>query len=193
MTPFDPLAVACIIGRQLEALGIRYVVGGSVASSFLGEPRSTLDLDIMIERNRDKVRELVAILRESCYVDEEAALQAVEQERSFNAIHLASAMKIDFFIAEAAPFADEALECRRLVDIPGVGALHMYATEDLVVRKLSWFRLGGEVSERQWRDVVSLLRINAAEIDFPRLRRLARETNVHDLLDRALRPEDELL
>ena len=185
MTPVDPLAVAQRIAGHLEAVGLRYVVGGSVASSLLGEPRSTLDLDIMIEADREKVRALVRRLGDTCYVDEESALEAVEERRSFNAIDLRSAMKIDFFIAEDASFAGEAMSERREVEIPGIGRLYFYAAEDLIIRKLVWFRLGDESSERQWRDVVSLLRLNRGRLDLDRLERLTRETGVSDLLRRA--------
>lgn len=187
MIPVDPLGVAQLIAGYLEAAGLRYLIGGSVASSLLGEPRSTLDLDLMIERDLQKVGKLVRMLSETCYIDTTAALAAAEHGRSFNAIHLPSSMKVDFFVAEDAPFAAEALSHRRRVNVPGVGELYFYALEDLIVRKLSWFRLGGESSDRQWRDVVSLLRINAGDIDLSRLQRLSSEVGIADLLARALR------
>lgn len=186
MTPVDPLAVAQGIAGHLDAVGLRYLIGGSVASSLLGEPRSTLDLDIMIEADREKVRALVRRLSDTCYVDEASALEAVEKRRSFNAIDLTSAMKIDFFIAEDASFAEEAMRERRGVEIPGIGPLYFYAAEDLIIRKLLWYRIGDEASERQWRDVVSLLRLNEGRVDLDRLERLARETRLADLLRRAL-------
>lgn len=102
MTPVDPLAVAASVAEALERVGLRYMIGGSVAASLMGEPRSTLDLDIMIERDVEKTRALARELSNSCYVDPESAVTAARERRFFNAIHLESSMKIDFFVAEEA-------------------------------------------------------------------------------------------
>jgi hypothetical protein len=184
MTPADPVAVAAIVASILEQLGIRYVIGGSVASSLMGEPRSTLDLDLMIACDADSVRRLVARLKESFYVDESDALRAVADQSTFNAIHLATSLKVDFFVAERAPIATHQIERRRAIDVGGA-RLYFYSPEDLIVRKLMWFRLGAETSERQWRDVLGILKTEK-NLDAELLRAAAREAGVRDLLDRAL-------
>lgn len=186
MTPIDPLAIAASVAEALERVGLRYMIGGSVAASLMGEPRSTLDLDIMIERDVEKTRALARELSSSCYVDPESAVTAARERRSFNAIHLQSSMKIDFFVAEEASFASEALAHRRRIELPDSTALYFYAIEDLVARKLLWFRLGGEVSERQWRDVIGMLRLNRGRVDLPRLGAVAMSAEVSDLLETAL-------
>ncbi len=186
MTPSDPLAVAAVVGQILERVGLRYVIGGSVAASLMGEPRSTLDLDIMIEHDIEKTDLLALELSESCYVDRESALTAAHQRGTFNAIHFGSSMKIDFFVAEDSILAREALVHRRRIEPPGSPALYFYALEDLVARKLLWFRMGGEISERQWRDVLGMLRLNEGSIDLDRLRALAMSAGVGELLERAI-------
>jgi hypothetical protein len=186
MTPIDPLAIAAIVAGILEAVDLRYAIGGSVAASLMGEPRSTLDLDIMIERDVEKTRLLALKLLETCYVDQESAVVAARTHGTFNAIHLDSSMKIDFFVAEDSRLATEALAHRRRVEPAGSSALYFYALEDLVARKLVWFRLGGGVSERQWRDVIGMLRINAGSVDLERLRALALSADVLDLLEAAI-------
>jgi hypothetical protein len=186
MTGADPLSLAGLVAGILEELGIRYVVGGSVASSILGEPRSTLDIDIMIEVDQESVQLLVKRLQDDFYADDEAAAEAVHYGFAFNAVHYATSTRIDFFPAENATFAREQLDRRRaiVVDPPGV-TIFVYAAEDLIVRKLMWFRLGNEVSSRQWRDVLGLLK-GAKGLDHDLLRRAADEVNVTDLLQRAL-------
>ncbi len=95
-------------------------------------------------------------------------------------------MKIDFFLAEPEPFAAEQLLRRRAVDIGGGAAASFYSPDDLIIRKLSWFRLGREQSERQWRDLVGMLTVMKERLDVDYLRLTAEERGVTDLLGRAL-------
>lgn len=185
MTPADPSVLASLVARILDKAGLRYVIGGSVAASIYGEPRSTLDLDIMIEADEQSVRALVIQLAGEFHVDEQAAVDAVRQRGTFNAIHLASAMKVDFFIAEDDARTREQLDRRRAVDAGGQRLL-FYAPEDIVIRKLLWFRMGGEQSERQWRDVIGILRLSGRSMDRAYLKRSAAEFAVDDLLKRAV-------
>jgi Nucleotidyl transferase of unknown function (DUF2204) len=186
VTPVDPFQFAAHVARVLDAVGIRYVIGGSVASSFYGEPRSTLDLDIMIDADAKAVRALAEALEDEFYVDADAAVDAVKHVSTFNAIHIASAMKVDFFIAENLDEVRGQLDRRRSLAI-GDAVLWFYAPEDIIVRKLVWFRMGGEVSERQWNDVTGMLRALRGRLDEAHLTRSAAELGVADLLDRARR------
>ncbi len=184
MTPADPFALAGLVARILERIGVRYVIGGSVAASLYGEPRSTLDLDLMIEADAGTVRMLVQELRPHFYVEEEDALEAVRREGSFNAIHLASAMKVDFFIAEAGTGARRQMDRRRAINTGG-RSLWFYSPEDIVIRKLLWYRMGGEQSEKQWRDILGILRVTGSAIDRETLLAGARDFEVGELLERA--------
>lgn len=184
MTPIDPLAIAALVASVLEEQGIRYVIGGSVASSLVGEPRTTLDLDVMIDAGEDEVRRLAAALEGRFYIDADDAVESVRRMSSFNAIHLDSSMKVDFFPAE--PLGREQIERRqRIVVRPELPALYFYSAEDLVIRKLLWFRAGGEASDRQWRDVVSIMK--SSRLDFERLIESARGEGLRELLLRAAR------
>ena len=184
MTPADPFHFAALVATYLDALRIRYVVGGSVASSFYGEPRSTLDLDVMIEVDALTVRALVDSMKNDFYVDADDAADAVRYGRSFNAIHFATTTKVDFFIAEDRDEVRAQLGRRRPHDT-GRGTVWFYAPEDILVRKLVWFRMGGEQSDRQWRDIAGLLRLPHEALDLPLLEGVAAGFGVSDLLDRA--------
>lgn len=184
MTPVDPFRLATSIATVLESLGIRYVIGGSVASSMYGEPRSTLDLDIMIEVDEAKVLALVDRLRADFYVDDEDALEAVRRHLSFNAIEFSSAVKVDFFVAEDEDFARCQLDRRRGIEVGGT-TLYFYAPEDILIRKLLWFRLGNEQSDRQWRDIVGLMTATGTRLDLEYVRRTADELGLGELLKRA--------
>src|SRR5437879_5817617 len=97
----DPVAVAVIIGRELEKLGVPYVVGGSFASSLHGEPRSTNDVDVVADLDRATALKFVDSLGEAFYADALAATEAVRAGGSFNVVHIESAVKVDIFVAGA--------------------------------------------------------------------------------------------
>jgi hypothetical protein len=143
-----------------------------------GEPRSTLDLDMMIDADEKKVAGLVERLRDEFYVDRDDALEAARQRTSFSAIQTATSMKIDFFLTERESFAKEQMTRRHQI-----ADLHFYAPEDLIVRKLM-YRAGGEHSERQWRDVAGILRVSKEQIDFDYLRQAAAKVKVAYVLER---------
>ena len=186
MTPADPFHFAALVARYLDELRIRYVVGGSVASSFYGEPRTTLDVDVMIEVDEATVRALADSMKDDFYVDVDDAVDAVRHGHSFNAIHFATTTKVDFFIAEDRAAVRAQLARRRALET-AAGTVWFYAPEDILVRKLVWFRLGGEQSDRQWRDIAGLLRLSHDALDRGVLERAAEEFGVRDLLERAQR------
>ena len=184
MTPLDPLSVAAHLAAILDRLNIRYVIGGSVASSIVGEPRSTLDLDVMIDASREDVGRLACALAGDFYIDEADAVESVERSSSFNAIHLGSSLKVDFFPAEELG-RQQIARRKAMVVRDGLPALYFYSAEDLIIRKLLWFRKGGESSERQWRDIVSILK--NSPVDAEQLRGSARAQDLEELLSRAMR------
>jgi len=120
------------------------------------------------------------------YVDADAMRLAVAAGASFNAVHFESAIKADFFVAGDDPFEAERLTSRQRIPMPN-GVLYVDTAEHTVLRKLEWYRRGGEVSERQWRDVQAIARIQGDRLDLEHLRRWASFLNVTDLLERVMR------
>lgn len=158
----DVVAALEPVVDALDALGVRYRVGGSVASSALGVPRSTLDVDVACELRQHHVRALVDTLIETFYIDEAMVRDAIARESCFNVIHLETMLKVDLFVRRSRPFEDVSFErvIRRSLDVaPGAREFDLTTPEDIILHKLEWFRAGGEVSDRQWGDVVGVLAI----------------------------------
>ncbi|MBI5481946.1 MAG: hypothetical protein HY906_24035 [Deltaproteobacteria bacterium] len=175
--------------EALDALGIPYRIGGSVASSVLGAPRSTLDVDLVCDLREHHVAPLVARLQAHYYVDGDTIRDAIRREGCFNAIHLATMVKVDVFALRTRPYDRSAFPrfIRRPLDTSPDAALFAVATaEDVILNKLEWFRLGAGVSDCQWRDVIGVLQVQAGVLDLGYLREWAAEIGVLDLLERAL-------
>lgn len=180
------LDVALRVAWVLEGLGLRYLIGGSVASAVLGEPRATNDVDFLVEIPLTRVSDLAAALGPEFEVDQEALCEAIRQGRSSNVFFLPYVTKIDLFVKKDA--FDES-ELRRRLWIPmGAGGQGIYiaSPEDLIVKKLAWYRLGGEISTAQWRDVLGVLAISGQGLDRQYLDGWAVTLGVADLLERAL-------
>jgi hypothetical protein len=175
-----------VIG-MLDGLGIRYHLGGSLASSYYGLSRTTADVDLVIEASREQLDALADLLSVRFYVSLEAMAEAFVDRRSFNAILLDGPFKVDFFLVGKRPFDQE--EFRRAgvrdIGLPGASFVRIKSAEDLVLRKLEWYRLGNEVSERQWSDVVGVLRAMRGQLDEVHLDHWATELALTDLLTRA--------
>jgi hypothetical protein len=187
----DDLLEALIpVVEALERLGVAYHVGGSLASSAYGVARSTLDVDVVADLRPEHAAALAASLNDAYYVDEEAVRAAIAARASFNAIHLATTIKIDVFVADRAPFDRAELSRARretLEDDEHARRFFVKSPEDVVLRKLRWYRDGGEVSERQWSDVVGVLKVQATALDLAYTSAWASQLGLSDLLARALR------
>lgn len=181
--------IALLVTQTLENYDIRYAVGGSLASSLHGVMRSTLDVDIVVDLLPEHIPLLVAALSEQFYADGEMMRNAIEREGSFNLIHYDTAFKVDIFISKERPFSRTQLERRELTAITADPDRTIYITtpEDTILAKLEWYRLGGEASDRQWRDILGVLKTRAGDLDLGYMRRWAAELEVEDLLERALR------
>ena len=149
--------------------------------------RSTMDVDLVADVKSSHVDFLVSKLSDEFYVSETAIRDAIQRRSSFNLIHLATSFKVDVFVSRARPFDEKAFDRARLSRLGNQATelnVPMASTEDIMLAKLEWFRLGNEVSERQWEDLTRLFKLHRESVDFDYLEKFASELNVLDLLTR---------
>jgi hypothetical protein len=183
--PVDPIAIALAVARAFDALGIIHTIGGSIASSIAGEPRSTLDIDIVAALTESDVPRLVAALAADFYVDDQNLQRAVRERSSANVIHQATQLKVDIFVAGGTPLDEQQLRRRQAVEVREGRTLYVHPPEDILLQKLHWYRKGGAASDRQWRDILGIIRVQAQQLDRDYLRVNAPVLDVADLLARA--------
>ena len=186
--PGDAVSTLLQLVSIIEDLGLAYAVGGSLASSMHGEPRSTHDVDLLIDLPPTRLLELLDRVSDEFYVSDEAARRAVDTHSSFNLVHLDSGHKLDLFVAGTSRLDVLQLEtCRPIQLKESAPPVRVTSPAVIVLRKLSWFRSGGEASERQWRDVVGVLRVQDPTLSLEQVREVAQELGLTGLLDRAIR------
>jgi hypothetical protein len=167
----------------LDETGIPYMVVGSLASSFHGEPRQTRDIDIVIDPEPDTLRGLLDLLPpDELYADAEAAAEALERRTSFNLIEIQTGWKVDLIMRRDRPFSHEELNRRISVRLLETDA-HVATAEDTLIAKLEWATEGQ--SERQLRDVAAIVEIQGDNLDHAYLDRWIRALDLDDAWQRA--------
>jgi len=174
--------------QVFDRLGITYFIGGSVASMIHGVTRATLDADFVCDVRVEHIEPLVSELEADFYIEPEQIRDAINRKTSFNLIHQESMFKIDVFIPKTRQF--EQLQLARRVEVT-IGQPESKAwvasVEDTVLAKLDWFRQGGETSERQWRDVLGVLKTKSAHLDTDYLQETAKLLGIDDLVETAIK------
>ncbi|OQX21639.1 MAG: hypothetical protein BWK80_32680 [Desulfobacteraceae bacterium IS3] len=188
MKDSDILAAIKPVTAAFEKLGISYYIGGSVASSAYGTARATLDVDIVSDLKILHVHSLVKLLESAYYIDEDMILDAIRRCFSFNLIHLETMLKVDVFILKDSSYNNEAFQRRRkdtLDEDENAAEFYLVSPEDIILNKLEWYRLGGGVSERQWNDVLGVIKVQENSLDRHYLRHWASDLKISQLLEQA--------
>jgi acetolactate synthase regulatory subunit len=183
MTSDEPGALLRTIMAALEAASIPYMVVGSFASTAHGKPRTTHDLDIVIDPTAETLEQFLGALDlELFYVDAAVARDALRRRTMFNLIEMNTAWKVDLVIRKDRPFS--ILELRRRIVLPIAEVDVPTATaEDTIIAKLEWAKLGA--SERQLVDVAGILRVRSATLDLAYVEHWVEELDLVEQWNRA--------
>jgi hypothetical protein len=187
--PAAAIRTTLAVTVELDRLGVAHVVGGSLASSLHGVPRSTNDVDIVAALGEQHVDPLASAIESRFYADRDMMRDAIRHRREFNLIELSTMFKIDVFV----PLLD--LVIRRelgrahsmVVDRERGIAMRLASPEDTIAQKLRWYKLGHGISDRQWTDAQGVLVVQRGKLDLEYLRETASALEVSDLLERAMR------
>ena len=184
----EPALITIRVTSVLEKLHVRYLIGGSLASTLHGMVRTTQDSDIVAELRQEHVDAFIRELIIDFYIDEKMIADAIARQASFNIIHRDSFFKVDVFVPQMRPFMAEQMSRaqRQTLSIEPPAEAFVATPEDTLLAKLEWYRIGGEVSERQWRDVLGILKVQGGNLDLDYLHKWAGELKIGDLLERAL-------
>jgi hypothetical protein len=180
-------ATLALLAQALDSLSIPWAIGGAFASAVHGEPRATNDIDVIANLRPSHVAPFISALGDAFYADEASIRQAITARDSFNVIDERSFLKVDVFVPRAGALGEGQLTRRRTYSLSETGPqVFVLGPEDTILQKLRWFDLGGRTSDRQWRDVLSVVRLGGP-LDLTYAREATVSTNLTDLLELALR------
>jgi hypothetical protein len=166
----------------VTAADIPYMITGSLASTYYGRPRTTQDIDLVIEADATRLNAFVAAAHQrGYYVDANDAADALSRRSMFNIIDAESGYKLDLIVRKDREYSREEFGRRREVTLLGRRAF-MVSPEDSILSKLEWSREGA--SERQFLDALAVARTQGDDLDMDYLRRWARELRLTEDLER---------
>jgi len=171
------LLIDCL--QRLNRVGIPYMLTGSMVSNFWGIPRSTHDLDFVIQLPEASIPALLAEFESDLMLDEESVRNAFKPPYQFNAIDLRSALKVDFWILQPQPFEQEMFNHRMRVKLFDEYAW-ICTAEDVILHKLHWHSISP--SDRQTGDAAGVVAVQGDKLDRPYLEKWAAEIGVQDTL-----------
>ena len=165
----NPIQITARVTAVLEKLDVRYFIAGSLASTFHGMIRTTQDSDLVAKFSSDHIKQFVTALDEDYYIDQEMIINAIANHSSFNIIHRESFFKVDVFIPKLGSFEEAQFNRaqRQVLSLKPKVEAFVASAEDTLLAKLKWYRMGGEVSENQWRDVKGVVMIQGGALFIP--------------------------
>jgi len=188
MKTLEILSALVPVINAFEKFSIPYYISGSIASSIHGMARATLDIDIVADIKLHHISLLKQELEKSYYIDEDMIKEAIQNSSSFNLIHLETVIKIDVFIFKDVPYHQNAFERKIKDTLPDSAEnteFYFSSPEDIIISKLQWYELGGKVSERQWLDVIGVIKVQGDSLDKNYLRVWAKKLGIFKLLKNA--------
>jgi predicted nucleotidyltransferase len=175
----------------LDQIQIPYMVTGSLASSLYGEPRSTHDIDMLVELKESHISELLSVFSApEYYLTESSIRQAIQAKRMFNLLELSTGDKIDFWIVTDDKFDQTRFQRRIRDEIEGV-ALSVSTPEDTILMKLRWSIFSGG-SEKQFQDALRVFEVQYGVMDHQYLNHWVEELKIEELWRRLVAEAEPL-
>lgn len=194
MSRINILSAMLPVIEAFDQLKIHYYIGGSVASLAYGIYRTTADVDVIADIRLEHVPALVKQLEDAYYIDADMIKDAIRYRSEFNLIHLATMFKVDIFLPRQRPFDQRVRQRAQRNELKILEkdiTFNLESPEDVILSKLEWYKMGGGISERQWSDVLGVLKVQGPALDRVYMRQWAGEIGVLDLLERAMQEANE--
>ncbi len=171
--------------KTLNRLNIPYMLTGSVASSFYGEPRSTHDIDFVVVVSSSDVKRLIGSFDQTRYcLSEEAIQEAIARGTPFNLIDSNTGLKADFWPLKSDSYHQTCFDRRKKHGILG-NETFVATAEDLILTKLEWGKLSGG-SEVQFRDALGIYDVQKEKLDWEYIRKWSEHLGIEDLVNRLI-------
>lgn len=172
----------------LEKFGIRYAVGGSIASSFYGKVRFTVDADITVEPFENLAEKFYENLKTKFYISKSAMYQALSSRSSFNIIDIQTSFKIDVFICKDIAFQRQMLKHPNKIQLSEQieKNFSVVLPEDIILLKLQWYQSTDNTSKKQWDDILGVFAVQAGKLDYDYLKKWAENLELTEILQKAL-------
>lgn len=184
----DPSEIARLLHPIFEQLGIPYYITGGVAASMYGDPRTTRDMDLVIEARREDISQLAEALEQAGFYCPPGAVEEIAEGRgqTLSITHMEQLLNADLVLNINTDFDRSKMARRRLEAIDEAELLQVWviAPEDLILAKLLWGR--GNQSEKQWRDVLGVLKVQVDILNYAYLAEWAEQLGISEMLQQAL-------
>jgi len=163
----------------LEKLQISYMIGGSVAAIAYGEPRLTLDMDVVVELSIDQAKKLAKSFGSEYYVNLESMLEAIINKGSFNVIQSEEGVKVDFYVLGNDAFSQAEFKRKRKESFDESREAVFVTPEDIILKKLQWYKIGE--SGKHLEDIKGVLKISGSGLDMAYIEKWAKVLEVFDI------------
>lgn len=183
METIDPKKFLVQIASILDSVGIDYFITGGFAVAIWGRPRSTSDIDAVIQMSQPQIGQLIKALRGFSrlgYIDEETVRDAVRSKGEFNFIDPETGLKVDFWIAKDDSRAILQFK-RRKSELINDKKIYFIAPEDLILNKLLWHQQSGSLLQLD--DIKSIFKVSGNKLDMRYLKQWAAKIEVLNLME----------
>ena len=151
--------------ERLAHAELRYLIGGSVASGVWGEPRQTNDVDLEIWLNHANKARFLEACQPPYYASAKEVDESIDlrhEYRIVQVLQMDEVLKFDCFLQGLSPIDEDAYAHAVMTELEAGHPIRVACAEHILVQKLRWYEAGNRVSERQWRDILSVARVTAA-------------------------------